>query len=176
MSGSGFFFFPRGNVLEALSGLIADFKRGYISQAKIANKNGIDRRTLRSALRKGEKLGSGPLYELHLAELSSRDRRPWGCRSGAGRPFPKPSARTLAERAAERWWDLEPPFRTSDDDTESGDGGDSGVSSTQYPRERDADFHDLVGGDQGYEEPLRSSTHSSAVKGPGDKSTSRGPG
>ena len=54
--------------------------------------------------------------------------------------------------------------------------GSSGESGNGYPRERDAGFYDLLGLDQGYQEDLRSSTVSSAVKRPDDKSSTRGPG
>jgi hypothetical protein len=128
--------YVRGNLSRALPGLIADLKRGHISLTKIANKNGIDRRTLSNGLRKGEAAGEGLLFELHQAELSSRARRPWGCKSGRGKSFPKPSAQTLAERAKHPGWSKldtvlfgRDPGSDSDEDQASDESGTDSASA-----------------------------------------------
>jgi hypothetical protein len=81
--------------------VMRELKRGVFSLSRIAKLAGVSERTLRTALRNGERNASPQLRELYWAEVASRTRRPWGCRAGAGKPFPKPSARTVAERRAE---------------------------------------------------------------------------
>src|ERR1700683_5185603 len=108
---------PRGNLRDAIPEMIAEFRRGFFSQSRIAKMAGIDPRTLSSAIRKGERAKSGPLHDLSLAERASRGKRPWSCKSGSGKPFPKPSAEVLARRAAaaRRWAELF-DLRTVDDE------------------------------------------------------------
>jgi hypothetical protein len=157
MSGSGFSILPRGNLLAAIPEMIADFERGFLSQSKIAFNAGIERRTLRTALRKGEKAASGPLRDLHLAELASRAKRPWGCISGPGKSFPKPSARTRAERAGEArmWAELREMFsatkgnpNAAEDETDASPAPNRTLSRTWDP---ERDLADLLCSDQKYE-------------------------
>ncbi len=104
-----------GKFIEATPAIIQNLYRGY-SLTRCAALARVDPRTLRINLRKGQSATDGPLRELYLAELATRDRRSWGRLSGPGRPFPSPSARTLAERAkeAEEWREFSLP-RLADD-------------------------------------------------------------
>ena len=88
----------RSKFQEAIPSMIKNLHRGY-TLTRVAAEADFDPRILRINLRKGQKATQGPLRELYLAEIATRDRRPWGQSSGPGKAFPRPSARTLAERA-----------------------------------------------------------------------------
>ena len=126
-------------------------------------------RTLRTAFRKGEKATSGPLRDLYLAELASRPKRPWGCNSGSSKPFPKPSARTLAERAAEArkrasedrmWAELcAPPSdvmkENIDSDEDDSDTSSPSTAASRRTWNKEPDSADLLGFHEEYEARAR---------------------
>jgi hypothetical protein len=78
-----------GSLVKARPTVIEELRRGVNPLVRIARLIGVDGRTLRTALRKGEEDTTGPWHELHLAELSSRHKRPWGCRTGPGKAPPR---------------------------------------------------------------------------------------
>jgi hypothetical protein len=88
----------RSKFQEAIPSMIKNLHRGY-TLTRVATEASVNPRILRINLRKGQKATQGPLRELYLAEIATRDRRPWGQTSGPGKAFPRPSARTLAQRA-----------------------------------------------------------------------------
>src|SRR5579872_3208744 len=94
-------YIPRGSLVDALPQVIHELHRGVLPLGKIAKMVGVDSRTLRSALRKGELETSGRWHELHLAELSSRDKRPWGRLTGPGKPLPRPRWQAAQARRRE---------------------------------------------------------------------------
>jgi len=63
-------------LVKAIPNMILAFHHGVRSISSIASKAGMSPRTLRAALRKAEKTTDGPLRDLYLAELGSRDKRP----------------------------------------------------------------------------------------------------
>jgi len=133
----------RGNLLVAIPQMIRKFERGWFSQSRIAKRAGIDPRTLRGALRQGEQAESGLLRDLHLAELASRGKRPWGCRAGPGKPFPKQSAPSSGRRGG-RWaelWDM--PTPQGDEDPGSAPWA-ARAHATQPAALREQDFADLL--------------------------------
>jgi hypothetical protein len=177
MSGGGGYSLPRGNLLNAIPEMIGDFQKGYLSQSIIALKAGIDVRTLRTALRKGEKATAGPLRDLYLAELASRPKRPWGCNSGSGKPFPKPSARTLAERAAEAkmWAELWAPRSDASSENIVSDEDDTDTSSisgdtSKRSWDMERDLADLLGFHEEYEARARNNPKENQTDEPVSKS------
>jgi hypothetical protein len=103
----------------------------------------IDPRTLRGALRQGEQAESGPFRDLHLAELASRSKRPWGCRAGPGKAFPK-QPESSSGRRRDRWAELWDTLTSQGDEAPDNASRVARAHATQPAALREQDFADLL--------------------------------